>query len=501
MEKVHKDALRKTRTRLVQDLHPEAEMWDMLVEEEIFTSMMMEYIQAEKARPDKIRRLLDDLIRRGPDAYAKFLRCLRRSGHQPLAEAIEENERKLRGLPVPSRREGEGGVSVLYDREGQGHPEVSIAQVSSCEERLSSSEQHQPSDETEAGASCMTGSLVMPSGSGIHQAANRMSPQSAGSHMAASQITNQMSFTSGGSLATHNRLENDDILMEEADNVTRAAAQSPAPEPQTTYQQAYLSSHSTYRMESTPRGYCLIINNRDYTLESRMEPRRGTDANRDQLAGLFTYLGFEVDAKDNLNGQAMTDTLRDFAAYDGLTRVDSLVIAFLCHGNNEIVYGVDGVPVYVQDVFKTFSPRNCPVMMGKPKLFLLNSCRGDERDVGYPASGTIGNALNLDISDADVRPQHPATRPVMSNFQDLFIAYSTFPGHVSYRNLEEGSWYIQRLVEVFHELAATRDIHGLMTQVNSRVAAMYDPTSLEVQVPAPWHSLTKDWYLNPTSGV
>lgn len=45
MEKIHKDALRKRRTLLVRDITPDAELWDLLTEKNIFTPIMMEYIQ------------------------------------------------------------------------------------------------------------------------------------------------------------------------------------------------------------------------------------------------------------------------------------------------------------------------------------------------------------------------------------------------------------------------------------------------------------------------
>lgn len=37
--------------------------------------------QAKESRPEKVRCFLDNLQRRGPDAFDKFLYCLRESGH------------------------------------------------------------------------------------------------------------------------------------------------------------------------------------------------------------------------------------------------------------------------------------------------------------------------------------------------------------------------------------------------------------------------------------
>ncbi|XP_033724727.1 cell death protein 3-like isoform X2 [Pecten maximus] len=566
MEKIHKDALRKTRIRLVNDLHPDAEMWDLLVTEGIFTPIMMEYIQAEKTRADKVRKLLDDLVRRGPKAYKKFLRCLRDSGHEDLANTVEDNEHILRGLPVPFRQGQED-----LNRNTQRPPEpprpssvtsqhfINIEPIPAQFSEESSATHYQPSAEWQTGPASLPCSLMTPSGARILPTAKIPGNSSSqpgshiattsqpgsyiattsqpGSHIATtsqpgisipnkSQTEGHIATTSqpehiattsqpehiattsqpehiattsqsGGHIATGNtagQSGDDDVVMETAD------APAPGNEVGTAYQRAS-AERPTYRMESKPRGYCLIINNKDYTLDSLMDPRVGTNVNREELQSLFTDLGFQVDAKDNLTGEAMKNTLKEFAAYQGLPAVDSLIVAFLCHGNSEKMYGVDGKPIYVQnDVLKVFSPRECPVMTGKPKLFLMNSCRGDMRDVGYPANSTVGGTVPFDAAQTDTKPlsaRPPNDLQLTPNFQDLYLAYSTFHGHVSYRNREEGSWYIQKFVEVFREQAAFCDINAIMTQVNRRVASMYDPQSLEVQVPAPCNTLTKDWYFNP----
>lgn len=63
-------------------------------------------MQATNPRPDKVRKLLDDLSRRGPEAFDKFLLCLDESGHNHIATYIREKERQLRNpgnVPVLNR--------------------------------------------------------------------------------------------------------------------------------------------------------------------------------------------------------------------------------------------------------------------------------------------------------------------------------------------------------------------------------------------------------------
>lgn len=52
--------------------------------------------QNERTRIDKVRRLLEDLPRRGSNAYHDFLKVLRETGYKYLANEIVENEEIIR---------------------------------------------------------------------------------------------------------------------------------------------------------------------------------------------------------------------------------------------------------------------------------------------------------------------------------------------------------------------------------------------------------------------
>lgn len=100
MDQIHRDALRRTRVALVKDLDVN-NIFDELLSQEIFTYLMMEYIMAERKSSDKVRRLLDDLVKGGPDVYLKFLDVLRKTGYEFLADLIVENEGILRRKKEP----------------------------------------------------------------------------------------------------------------------------------------------------------------------------------------------------------------------------------------------------------------------------------------------------------------------------------------------------------------------------------------------------------------
>lgn len=69
--------------------------------------------------------------------------------------------------------------------------------------------------------------------------------------------------------------------------------------------------------------------------------------------------------------------MNDFAHEQNLRNVDSIAVAILSHGHkNETIYGVDSVYIKSLDVFNIFSSQNCPAMYNKPKMVIINACRG-----------------------------------------------------------------------------------------------------------------------------
>ena len=49
----------------------------------------------------------------------------------------------------------------------------------------------------------------------------------------------------------------------------------------------------------------------------------------------------------------------------------------MSHGGNGNVLGVDGEPVYIDDdIITPFDGNHCPSMVGNPKVFIIQACRG-----------------------------------------------------------------------------------------------------------------------------
>ena len=149
----------------------------------------------------------------------------------------------------------------------------------------------------------------------------------------------------------------------------------------------------SYQMKSYPRGLGIIINNKVFT---SMNDREGTDRDAEDLQKLFTYLGFYTNRYNNLTETEFRRVFEDAAAIDHKD-FDCLMVAILTHGTKGKLYATNGKLIPVEELTSLFNGSQCPSLIGKPKVFLLQACRGGNLDYGVPRN-MIGAADDKDIN-------------------------------------------------------------------------------------------------------
>lgn len=65
-----------------------------------------------------------------------------------------------------------------------------------------------------------------------------------------------------------------------------------------------------------------------------------------------------------------------FAADQDHRHGDSSFVCLLSHGEEGFIFGTDGRKLQLDSVFKLFDNSNCPTLLGKPKIFVIQACRG-----------------------------------------------------------------------------------------------------------------------------
>ncbi|XP_026718406.1 caspase-9 isoform X3 [Athene cunicularia] len=234
-----------------------------------------------------------------------------------------------------------------------------------------------------------------------------------------------------------------------------------------------VGTEQVYELKADPCGHCLILNNVNFSEDSDLLTRDGSDVDCEKLEKRFKALRFNVLTRRNLKAQEMVSELRNLARRDHST-LDCCIVVILSHGcqTSHIqfpggIYGTDGKPIPIEKIVNYFNGSNCPSLRGKPKLFFIQACGGEQKDRGFvvdhgsPSDEAPGGSLESDATPFQTpsgnvdEPDAIASLPTPS---DILVSYSTFPGFVSWREVSSGSWYVETLDSVLEQYAHSEDL-------------------------------------------
>lgn len=238
-----------------------------------------------------------------------------------------------------------------------------------------------------------------------------------------------------------------------------------------------------YSTDYPEMGLCVIVNNKNFYPTTRMGMRNGTDLDAQKLQITFKNLGYKVHVYNDLTCSAIYELLKKMAEDDHSKR-SSFVCALLSHGEDGLLYGVDD-SMPIQKLTSLFRGDRCKTLVGKPKLFFIQACRGTELDSGVETDSGSGS-------------EEEAHRiPVEADF---LYAYSTVPEYYSWRNTVNGSWFIQSLCEMLKLHRRQLELIQILTCVNHMVALEFESCSTQIdfhakkQIPCVVSMLTKAFY-------
>lgn len=133
------------------------------------------------------------------------------------------------------------------------------------------------------------------------------------------------------------------------------------------------------------------------------------------------------------------------------------IVTLMSHGEQGFIKMKDGEKVSLEKIFEMFNNKNCPALQRKPKIFIIQACRGEKIDYGVETDDEP-----MDSDDVKEKRRLPT-------FSDYFIIYPTQPNHVALRHPSNGSVMIQAMVEVFKQYGNQLHIVDFFTRVNNRV--------------------------------
>ena len=118
------------------------------------------------------------------------------------------------------------------------------------------------------------------------------------------------------------------------------------------------------------------------------------------LEELFKSFGFYTRRYDDVTGSYLRVIFKSVAAIDHKD-FDCLMVAILTHGTKGKLCGTDGDLVPVKDITQLFNGHQCPSLIGKPKIFFIQACRGREYDHGVERIGTDAPSINYEQANKE----------------------------------------------------------------------------------------------------
>ena len=249
----------------------------------------------------------------------------------------------------------------------------------------------------------------------------------------------------------------------------------------------------TYKMSAKVRGMCIIVNNILFQDPSFNRP--GSDRDGQGLAAVFEQLSFVVHTYVNLTSYDMEKVFNE-ASEKQSRQYDCFVAIILTHGwKQNLLYGVDNGYVSLDNIISKFNNQNCKELIGKPKLFFIQACRGEQFDSGVNSSLLMNVADAVGFVDTDVETNKlPLTIPTWS---DTVICFSTIDGYVSLRNTTTGSWFGDALIKVLCSNACQTELHELLTLVNEKLMKREGSSMLKQSMEIVYRGWSKKLYFNP----
>ncbi|XP_032402053.1 uncharacterized protein LOC116708286 isoform X2 [Xiphophorus hellerii] len=228
----------------------------------------------------------------------------------------------------------------------------------------------------------------------------------------------------------------------------------------------------------------LLITNIKFSEESMN--RWGAEKDEENMEKLLSYLGYEVVKYTNLTGKAIDEALIDFTKHPKLKYTDSVFVVLMSHGKLGKILGVDWKEdkpdeFPINNIFKHLGSKSCPELRDKPKVIIIQACRG-----GHSA----GYVLQSENHAADML-HHLILE------KDFIYLSSCIPDTVSYRQRDRGSLLIQSIVEAFSPERYQEDIYGLFEKIEMETQQYSFDQQMMSEMTR--NTLTKHFY--PLTGI
>ncbi|VCX31465.1 unnamed protein product, partial [Gulo gulo] len=237
----------------------------------------------------------------------------------------------------------------------------------------------------------------------------------------------------------------------------------------------------------------LIICNIEF---DHLPPRNGAEIDIAGMKNLLEGLGYGVDVKQKLTAKGMESELRAFASRPEHKSSDSMFLVLMSHG---ILSGICGTAFSPENpdvlpydtIFQIFNNINCLNLRDKPKVIIIQACRGENPGEAWVSDSKAASAGSF--SHQPLLLESDAVHRV--HVEKDFVAFcSSTPHNVSWRHVTKGSLFIAQLITCFQKYSWCYHL----IEVFQKVQQSFEKPDVKAQMPTiERSSLTRPFYLFP----
>lgn len=254
--------------------------------------------------------------------------------------------------------------------------------------------------------------------------------------------------------------------------------------------------------ESIRNRVALLITNIEFTVPTLN--REGAAKDEENMEKLLTSLEYEVVKYRNLTAKGINTALIEFSKHPKLKETDSVMVVIMSHGKLGVILGVEwkdgdeNPDVFpINSIYKHLGSENCPALLDKPKIIIIQACRGGEGGAALICDGANLTVLRDEAEQCaggeNIEEDHFR---IVHREKDNISLLSCTPDTVSYRDTVKGSLLIQYLVQELNKRAHQDDIEELFRRVMQHFEDL--PISNKRQMPTKDRcTLTKRFYFFP----
>ncbi|XP_012402414.1 caspase-13 [Sarcophilus harrisii] len=236
----------------------------------------------------------------------------------------------------------------------------------------------------------------------------------------------------------------------------------------------------------------LIICNIEF---EHLSERTGAELDIQRMKILLEELGYSVVILKNLTSLEMESALMDFAARSEHKSSDSTFVVLMSHGILDNICGknhqTEKPDVLAYDtIFKILNTKNCLNLKDKPKVIIIQACRGVNRGHVW-----VSDAPEITEDSENQQQIFEEDAVWKTHLEKDFITFcSSTPHNISWRDIENGSIFITELIHCFQQYSWCCHIEEIFRKVQNA----FETPKVKAQMPTIERlSMTRYFYLFP----